>query len=192
MAEVTKGSAGVTFDLRTVPPLKEFQFRVSRFTKGISDWSGVLRAYGELFRRQMGEQFETEGRAGGKAWARNEPAYALWKATRSANRSRKVGVLTGALRSSMTGGGGYSEHVTRTRGDYGMSESSKAAPYGEYFDYVRKVIRMTPKWGREYQKVTHAWLVAEERGSMGIGGAALPASVRLGGVTRKDVDLRGT
>jgi hypothetical protein len=186
MAEVKRQNSGVTFDLRTVPPMKEFQFRVSRFTKGISDWSGFFKAASELFKRQMGEQFETEGAAGGKPWAKNEPSYALWKATQSAKRSHKVGVLTGALRSSMTGGGGYSEHITKTRGDFGMSPSSKAAPYGEYFDYVRKVISLTPKHGRDYQKVAHTWLVAEERNAMGQGGSGLPGSIQLGGVIAKD------
>jgi len=192
MAEVTRNAGGVTFDLRFDPPLKEFNFSVNRFTDGIEDWSGMLRSAGELFKRHMGEQFETEGKAGGKPWARNEPSYAEWKATKSRNRSRKVGVLTGALRSSMTGGGGYSEHITKTRGDFGMSTSSKAAPYGEYFDYVRKVIRLTARHGRAYQRVAHQWLVAEERAAFGSGGSSVPGLVRSGGVIAKDVDLRGT
>ena len=191
MADVQRRNSGVTFDLRTDPPMKEFQFRVSRFTKGISDWSPVLRAFGDLFKGQMALQFETEGQASGKQWARNEPSYALWKATKFGGR--KVGVLTGALRSAMTGGGGYSEHITTTTGDYGMSDSSKAAPYGQYFDYVRPVVRMTAKWGTEYQKATHAWLVAEERGSMGIGGAGIGEGIRLGGggITARTSPLAG-
>jgi hypothetical protein len=64
-----------------------------------------------------------------------------------------------------------------------MSADSPAAEYGEYFHEERPVIRMTADWGREYQKVIHAWLVAEERGSMGIGGANIGEMVRLGGVT---------
>ena len=192
MAEVTRSAGGVEFDFRMDPPLKEFNFRVNRFTSGIEDWSGMLRSVGELFKRHMGEQFETEGKAGGKPWAKNEPSYAEWKATQSRNRSHKVGVLTGALRASMTGGGGYSERITKTRGDFGMSTSSKAAPYGEYFDYVRKVIRLQPRHGRDYQKVTHQWLIAEERSAFGSGGTSVPGLVRGGGVTRKDIDLRGT
>ena len=192
MANVTRQSSGVTFDLRTDPPLKEFQYRVNRFTKGIEDWGGALRAYGELFKRQMGEQFETEGRASGATWARNEPAYAAWKALKF--HSHKVGVLTGALRSSMTGGGGYSETITKTSGSYGMSGSSKAKPYGGYFAYVRPVLRMPAKWGTQYQKLTHSWLVAEERSSMGIGGSSLAGVVRSGGGfgNMQHVDLRGT
>ena len=186
MADVARSSSGVTFDLRTIPPLKEFQFRIDRFAKGITDWSPVLHAYGELFKSQMVMQFETEGAASGEAWTKNEPTYAALK--KAQGYGSKIGVRTGALRSSMTGGGGYSEHVTATTGDYGMSADSKAAPYGGYFDYVRPVIRMTPAWGREYQKLTQAWLVAEERGSMGIGGSEIGEGIRLGGggITHKD------
>lgn len=180
MATVSRQNAGVTFDLRTDPPLKEFQFKVSRFSKGIEDWGGALRAYGELFKRQMGEQFETEGRASGATWARNEKTYAAWKAQHFIH-SHKVGVLTGALRSSMTGGGGYSETITKTSGSYGMSESGPAKPYGAIFAEKRPVIRMPAKWGTQYQKIMHAWLVAEERGSMGIGGSGLAGVVRGGG-----------
>ncbi len=180
MATVSRQSAGVTFDLRTEPPLKEFQFKMSRFSEGISDWGGALRAYGELFKRQMGEQFETEGRASGSTWARNERAYAAWKALHFIH-SHKVGVLTGALRSSMTGGGGYSETITKTEGSYGMSDSSPAKPYGAIFSEKRPVLRMPAKWGTQYQKLTHAWLVAEERSSMGIGGSGLAGVVRSGG-----------
>lgn len=192
MAEVKRTHAGVEFDLRIDPPMKAFNFKVSRFTKGISDWGGAFKAFSALFQRQMGEQFETEGKAGGKPWAANEQNYALWKATKSRNRSRKVGVLTGALRSSMTGGGGYTEKIGKTRGEFGMSDTSEAAPYGPYFDYVRKVIRLTAKHGRQYQKVTHTWLVAEERAAFGSGGSSVPGLVRSGGVIAKDVDLRGT
>ena len=103
MADVTRNNSGVTFDLRTIPPLKEFQFRVSRFTKGITDWSPALRAFGELFKTQMALQFETEGAAGGKPWAKNEPGYAALKAAQG--YGHKVGVRTGRLRSSMTGAG---------------------------------------------------------------------------------------
>ncbi len=192
MAKVRRQKAGVEFDFRVDPPLKEFNFRVSRFTKGISDWSGMFQAASELFKRQMGEQFETEGRAGGKAWAKNEPAYAAWKAEHGFGR--KVGVLTGKLRASMTGGGGYSEHITKTRADFGMSTSSEAAPYGEFFDYVRKVIRLQARHGRQYQKVVHTWLVAEERAAFGSGGSGVASSVRAGGVTGsvQNIDLRGT
>jgi len=116
--------------------------------------------------------------------------WAAWKAAH--NFGRKIGVYKGDLRSSMTGGGGYSEHITKTKGDYGMSSSSKAAPYGAHFAAKRPVVRLQAKHGREYQKVTHTWLVAEERGAFGSGGAGVAEAVRLGGVTGsvQSIDLR--
>ncbi len=48
---------------------------------------------------------------------------------------------------------------------------------------------MTARWGRQYQKVTHTWLVAEASGSLGLAGV-----VRAGGGygSTQHVDLRGT
>lgn len=178
MPKVTRQRAGVEFDLRTDPPLKEFQYRVSRFTKGVSDFSTFFSAVGEWFKTLMAKQFETEGSETGRRWTPNEPAYKAWKAEHY--HQHKVGVLTGALRSAMTGGGGYSEHITATAASYGMSENSPALPYGGYFSYVRPVIRVTAKHGRETQKLAHEWLLAEARGSMGIGGSGLSESVRRG------------
>ena len=180
MAEVARNTGGVTFDFRTEPPMKEFQFRINEFSKGISDWSTALSACGKLFQKHMGMQFETEGAASGEPWDDLSPAYAEWK---EANvPGQPIGVLYGALRSSMTGGGGYSENIGKTSADYGMSPDSPAAEYGEHFDELRPVIRMTPEWGREYQKVMHQWLIAEERNTMS-GGAGVAETVRLGGVT---------
>jgi hypothetical protein len=65
MAEVKKTSGGVTFDLRTIPPLKEFEFHVKRFTARVSDFSHYFEGLGIWFRARMGEQFGTEGRASG-------------------------------------------------------------------------------------------------------------------------------
>lgn len=191
MATVSRQRSGVTFDLRTDPPLKEFEFKLSRFTEGISDWSGVMRAFGELFKRQMGEQFATQGRASGSRWADTDPKYTAWKWAKY--HTRMVGVRTRALLGAMTGGGGYSETITKTGGSFGMSESSQAKPYGAAFAEKRPVIRMPAKWGTQYQKVTHAWLVAEARGSMGIGGRGMAGVVRRGGGfgNLQNVDLRG-
>ena len=167
------------FDFRTDPPLKEFQFRIDRFMEGISDFTTLWSALAELFKREMGEQFETEGQAGSGRWTALTPAYAAWK---QANYPKqKIGHLTGALLSSMTGGGGYSQTISKTSASFGMSDSSLAEPYAKHFAKLRPVIVATPKRGRNWQKVTHTWLVAEERGSMGIGGAGVAGSVRAGG-----------
>ena len=153
------------FDLRTVPPLKEYQFAVDRFTKGITDWRPALHLCGDVFKGQMRSQFNTQGRETGPEWAALSPEYKAWKTAHYPGNG--IGVLTGALRMAMTGGGGYSEFVTHTTGSFGMSGSSKAAPYGGYFSFgtsrmpARPVIRPTAAQGREYQKAVHGWLVSE-------------------------------
>lgn len=181
MAEVTRKRRPVEFDLRFDPPLKEFNFRVEHFTSRISDWSGVMRAFSMLFQRHMAQAFETEGADTGPKWATVKREWAEYKARH--NFGRKIGVYRGWLRSSMTGGGGYSEQITATSGSFGMSASSRAAPYGSFFAEKRPVVRLKAKHGREYQKVAHTWLVGEERGTMGFGGSGVAEAVRLGGVT---------
>jgi hypothetical protein len=176
MANVTRQSSGVTFDLRTEPPLKEFQYRINRFTEGISDWSTFFQGLGVWFKARMGETFGSEGSASGGKWADLTTAYAAWK--QEHYPGRPIGVLTGALRASMTGGGGYSETIHRTDASFGMSDSSKARPYGVHFSERRPVLRMPAKWGRETQKLTHEWLIAEARGSMHIGGSGFAGVVR--------------
>ena len=181
MAGATPGKGGIDFDFRIDPPIKELHFRIRRFTEGVSDMRGLFSALAELFKREMGEQFETEGGVSGGRWAPLTEPYKKWK---QANYpGRKIGVLTGALRSSMTGGGGYSERIGKRQATFGMSSSSQARSYAPFFDERRKVIRLTPQQGRDWQKVTHAWLVAEQRGAFGSGGSALAGVVRGGGVT---------
>lgn len=180
-AQTSGGTGGVTFDLRTDPPLSQFHFKLSRFARGIADWSGFFSALAEWFKAQMVKRFETEGAWGGAKWAPVDPDYARRKAAQG--YGHKVGTRTGALRSSMTGGGGYSEHITATKADYGMSETSKAKPYGSHFDEKRTVIHVDERQGRETQKLAHQWAVAEWRGSMGVGGAGLAENVRRTGWT---------
>jgi len=176
---------GVTeFDLRTIPPLKDFQFRIDEFNKGITDWTVPLTACGELFRRQMMEVFTSEGGASGEQWEDLSEPYATWKEENYPGMP--IGVLTGALMESMTGGEGWSQNIEKTRADYGMSPDSDAADYGAAFAEVRPVIRMRPEWGESYRRVVQTWLVANERGSMGIGGAGVPGMVRRGGIANID------
>lgn len=147
------------------PPLKQFNFQIKRFTAGISDWTPPLHAAGELFKRQMVVQFETEGKASGDDWPPPQnPEYLKLKERLGAH---KTGVLTGALRGAMIGGEGYSEEIVGTSASFGMSSAAKAAKYGAYFAGgtekmpPRRIIHMTPELGTEYQKVIHGWLVEE-------------------------------
>jgi hypothetical protein len=186
MAGVSRNGGAVEFDLSVDPPMKEFQFRIGRFAEGVEDFSSCLRACGELFKRHMGEQFATQGEMTGSRWKVLTPRYAKRKAAMHAEDEKlypgtTVGVLTGALRAAMTGGGGYTETITKTEGSFGMSDSALAAPYAKHFAAKRPVLRFKPSQGRQYQKVVHTWLVAEMRGSMGIGGSGLAGAVRAGG-----------
>lgn len=176
MAKVTSDSGGITFDLRTEPPLKQFEFNIKRFTAGISDFTPYFEGLGVWFKARMGDVFGSEGAASGPRWADLTPAYAAWK--QEHYPGRPIGVLTGALRSSLTGGSGYSQIVHKKDASFGMSESSPAKSYGKYFSERRPVLRMPAKWGTQTQKLAHEWLVAEHRGSMGIGGKGLAGVVR--------------
>jgi hypothetical protein len=180
MPSVGKTKGGVEFDLRVDPPLKAFQFRVSRFVHLIGDWRGFFGALSEWFKAQQVKRFATEGAWGGGKWAPVDPEYARRK--REAGFGSVVGVRTGALRASQTGGAGYSEAIKSTSASFGMSASSKARPYGEHFNALRQVIRMDSRQGREAQKLTHQWVLAEVRNA-GIGGASLPGAIRATGWT---------
>ena len=175
MAEVSRKAGGVEFDLRTIPPLKEFQFRVSRFTKGVGDFTTYFEGLGVWFKARMGDVFGSEGKASGSRWPDLTEAYAKWK--QEHYPGRPIGVLTGALRASMTGGEGYSQTVHKMGASFGMSDSSRAVPYGAHFSGRRPVIRMKPEWGRQTQKMAHEWLVGLERESMGMGGAGFSGVV---------------
>jgi len=162
---------GVMFDFRGVwqPPMKELQFEVNRFAMGISDYSALFQALAGLFRAQMREEFMTEGASTGGHWAPLTPAYAAWKEAHYPGRP--IGVLTGALRSSMTGGEGYSETIQRTEAEFGMDPGATAAAYGRYFAERRPVLRMTAAQARAWQKVTHEWVYHEATDAFAFGGA---------------------
>ncbi len=165
----TAGKGG--FDFRTDPPLKEFEFRLSRFTDGISDWGPMFERIGHVFIKQEKRQFASEG--GPNRWTElsDNPAgfgYKSWKQRHYPGQ--KIGHLTGALRSSMTGGAGYSQRIGKTSASFGMDSSSKAEPYGAYFSALRPVIVATAFRGQEIQQSAIAW-VREEAHHSGLIGA---------------------
>ncbi len=178
MATISPGERGTRFTFETDPPLKNLGFELGRFATEISDWSRLLRAYSPLFQRHMAEAFETEGAATGGRWAAVDPKYAERK--KATGHGTKIGVYSGALRSAMTGGGGFSETITKTSGSYGMSSSSKALPYGKRFAALRPVVRISRRQVKEYAELTKQWTFFEAR-KAGIGGASLAGAIRLGG-----------
>jgi hypothetical protein len=168
LAKTGKGGPMVQFDFAFDPPLKEFHFAVNRFAMGISNYSTLFGALSLLFQAEMREQFETEGEASGEAWAELSPAYKAWKEDHCPGRP--IGVCTTALRQSMTGGTGYSETIGPMVAEFGQDEGADAAAYGPYFAQRRPVLRMTPLWGRTWQKTTHEWVVSEARDAFGLSG----------------------
>lgn len=150
-------ATGPVFDFRTDPPMKHFEFMVDRFTHDVDDMSDLFIVIGERFKRQMVEQFASEGSMGSGRWTPLTDAYRAWKEAHFPGQ--KIGHLTGALRSSMIGGDGYEQKISKRSATYGMSASSKAAPYGRYFAQRRPVIDATAARGLEFQKDAHEWLV---------------------------------
>ena len=177
MALRTPGKNDITFDLRIDPPLQQFNYIIDRFTEGVTDMRTLFSALAEQFKRDMGEQFETEGKITGERWTKLTKPYKTWK--QAHYPGQKIGHLTGALRSSMTGGGGWSQQIGKRGATFGMSSYSNARPYASAFDKRRKVIRQTAKQGTDWHNIVHAWLVAEQRNLSG--GSGIAAAVRGGG-----------
>jgi hypothetical protein len=178
VATVSPGERGIRFAFKTDPPIEKFGFEVGRYANSISDWTGLLKTFSPLFQRHMAEEFETEGAATGTKWAPVSPEYARRK--KASHHGSKIGVYSGALRSSMAGGGGYLMKVNRSEASYGMTASSAALPYGRHFADRRPVLRMSQRQLSEYLDLTKQWVVAEAR-KAGIGNESLGSSIRLGG-----------
>jgi phage gpG-like protein len=155
------GRPSLEVSFTTDPPLSHLAFQVDRFADEIADLRPLMELFGDVFRSQMTQQFASEGRHGSGGWAALSPAYEKWK--REHYPGRPIGVLTGSLRSAMTGGDGYSEQIGTTTASFGMDASSPATPYGKYFDARRPVIRIPQSAVGEWRKACHEWLVAATR-----------------------------
>jgi hypothetical protein len=178
MAAITQGERGIRFTFTTDPPIKNLGYELGRYAKGIDDWSGLLKTFSPLYQRHMAEQFETEGAATGSRWASVDSAYAERK--KATGHGSKIGVYSGALRSSQTGGAGFSAEITRHGGSFGMSATSKATSYGKYFAAKRPVVRISKRQIKEYLDLTKQWTITQAR-EAGIGNASLAAAIPLGG-----------
>jgi hypothetical protein len=150
----------VKFTLRTDPSTEVLKFRVRGLITGISDMRGLFTGFGELFKAAMQKQFASEGGASG-GWAALSPAYAAWKAEHGF--PGMIGVLHGFLRSGMTGGAGYTQHVHKTSADYGLG-GGPALAYGGYFDGgntrgmpARKVIAFGAGERATWRRLVEEW-----------------------------------
>lgn len=156
------GAPSILFDLHTDPPIEGMRFALDRAADNVSDFHTLLEGFGDIFKGHMQQQFASEGAWGAGGWAALSDAYDMWK--QEHYPGCPIGVLSGALRSSMTGGDGYDEKIGHDEASYGMSAGSDAAPYGKYFaGGGRGPARPVVKWGsaqsRDYQKHAHQWLL---------------------------------
>lgn len=188
MASITRGERGTRFTFDVDPPIKNLGFELGRFANELDEWSGLLRTYSPLFQRHMAEQFETEGQASGSRWPDVDPTYAERK--KATGHGTKIGVYSGALRSSMAGGAGFSVEIHGNHGSYGMSGSSKALPYGRHFAEQRPVVRISQRQLKDYLELTKQWTFSEAR-KAGIGNQGFGESIRLGGGVASSSILAG-
>ena len=151
---------GFVFDVKTSPEISVLRFRVTGLIARFSDFTTLFEGFGELFKANEQEQFAGEGAFSG-GWAPLSPVYAAWKA--SHGFPGVIGVLHGFLRSGMTGGAGYTQHVHKTSADYGLG-GGPATKYGQYFDGgntrgmpARTVIAFGPGARGEWRKLAEDW-----------------------------------
>jgi len=150
---------GTLFAFEVDPPIEGMVFAFGQAAGNVEDMTGLVEGFGTIFTGLMQRQFGSEGALAG-GWAPLSAAYAAWKSARYPGRP--IGVLSGALRSAMTGGAGYTAQVSSTSGSFGLG-GGPATAYGMYFaGGGRGPARPVIKWGsgesRLFQKWAHAWL----------------------------------
>lgn len=153
------GEPGIKFDLSSDPPIDGMVWALDKLADGVSDFTTLLEGFDTIFRSFMTKQFESQGSFGAGGWQALSPAYDAWK--QEHYPGRPIGVLTGALRSAMTGSDGYSAEITRDSASYGMSAGSAATAYGKHFAARRPVIAWSGAQSREFQKFSQVWLNTE-------------------------------
>jgi hypothetical protein len=162
------------FSFNWDPPLEHFTFSISRFAQEITDFSGLFTWYAEMFKTWMDRQFGDTGSEGeygtGARWQDLTDRYKEWKIDFRGSEY-PIGVLTGALYESMTGGDGWSQQIEATRAEFGMDPGSEAAEYGSYFADVRPVIAAPEDEATLWQKAMQEWSynVAKDAGWEGEG-----------------------
>lgn len=147
------------FSFETYPPIEGMVFALGKAADNVHDTQSLLEGFGQIFTGLMQKQFASEGSLAG-GWAALSEPYATWKA--ATHPGAPIGVLSGALRSAMTGGAGYTERIGSEEASYGLG-GGPASVYGKYFSGGgRGPARPVIKWGtgevRQFQKYAHEWL----------------------------------
>lgn len=124
---------------------QQLSMAVTRVTRGVDD----MRPLWEMFRTSFIEQ-EQHTFDAGTGWPPLSPTYAAWKA---AHYGTPPLVLTGALRDSLTGGGGFVYRAAPKSLAIGSE-----VPYGGYHQTgtskmpARKPIQMDELFGRVWAR----------------------------------------
>lgn len=130
-----------------LPGLPALAIGLSRIREDISDWRPFWRErFVPAFRRQVLEDFVSEGAHSGSRWAALSPAYAAWKRRHAPGRG--ILVLSGAMKASLVGEGpGAIVRLTATTADVGTS-----VPYALFHQRgtrrmpQRPPMRITPRF----------------------------------------------
>lgn len=150
---------GTLFAFETMPPIEGMVFALNQAADNVEDMTELVEGFGVIFTDLMIEQFASEGSLAG-GWAALLPAYETWK--QEHYPGRPIGVLEGHLRNAMTGGAGYTKHVSKDSGDFGLG-GGPATVYGKYFSGggkgpARPVVKWSGSESRRFQKFAHVWL----------------------------------
>lgn len=154
----------ITFTFN-VAGLQEIKTGIERFSEGVSDLTPAWEDIRDLFWDIEGGQFDAEGQGGDGPWAPLSPTYANWKAI---HYGTPILELTGALRQSLTGGGGAEVEI----GPMSLKVGS-SIPYGIFHQYgtsrmpARKPIDLTHENQMAMMKaLQRQMLIISERGGI--------------------------
>lgn len=147
-----------------VAGVQEFKAGIERFSEGISDLTPAWEDIRDYFWEVEAGQFDAEGGGDSGPWAPLSPTYAAWKAV---HYGTPILELTGALRESLTGGGGSEVEISPMRLRVGS-----AVPYGIFHQWgtdrmaQRKVIDLTHENHMAMMKAVqrHMLIVSERAG----------------------------
>jgi hypothetical protein len=129
---------------------KDFQRKLNSAQHNV-DSRPLLEIYEVRFRKYMNKLFDTEGMAGGSRWKELNAAYAVWKLGQVGHD--KIGVLSGDMRESFTGGDGYESRITHDKMTVGPEPG--AVPYTGYFSRIRPITIS--------DRERHAWINEAEK-----------------------------
>jgi len=101
-----------------------FSAKVKRAHKNLSN-QALFEMYERRFRGYMSDMFKTEGASADSPWKKLSSSYIDWKGHDT------IGVLSGKMQSSLTGGDGYFHKITHD--NVQMGQRKGFAPWTKFF-----------------------------------------------------------